>query len=339
MFLSLFSTYAGANDLSIRIIKGYEGAARYATHAANVTNEKRAALYQQYFVDPYRNDCSGDGPSYTESRWLFDTPVEVGKLHLAAVKISESNIDTIVRRSLVSASQLWPSKDITVCLFPFPPESDAADSIRRRMNGVIGFSEAPGALWLQIIPISGWLDKVPYTIVHEYHHAISYEYGVIPAKGKTLLDTILAEARADWFATTLYPASRAPWTIPLPPNDEDTVWSAMLPVLDSREGTDVERFFFDVEDDVPQWAGYRIDSANTISRSCLRQARTKGFNPRFEMRCVPLLVRQIEEKGTGPRRPLARRVAFHSATRSAQTYLLNFIRRTSLNICAIGRSL
>lgn len=259
MFLSLFSTYTEANDLSIRIVKGYEGAARYATHAANVTTEKRAALYQQYFVDPYRNDCSGDGPSYTESRWLFDTPVvEVGKLHLAAAKIRESNIDTVVRRSLVRASQLWPSKEITVCLFPFPPEADAADSVRLRMNGVTGFSEAPGVLWLQIIPISGWLDKAPYATVHEYHHAISYECGVIPAEGKTLLDTILAEGRADWFAATLYPASRAPWTIPLPPSDEDTVWSAMQPVLDSREKTDIERFFFGFENDVPEWAGYRI---------------------------------------------------------------------------------
>jgi len=250
---------AFAGEARINIVAGYEGMAQYAAAAIGKSNTERATLYDQYVNQPYRERCSGDGDGREFSRRMLETPVaDIDALAHAAAEISDSRIEDKIRVAIRESSRLMPIDDITVCVFAFPPDHSMADLVREKLYGLMGFAEIRGVFWLQPLPVNGWLDQLAYGTAHEYHHAAAYSANRDPGKDETLLETILAEGRADAFAALLYPERVPAWTDALSLEQERATWTAMTPYLDRRDNDIVNKFLFGSEGEAPLWSGYTI---------------------------------------------------------------------------------
>jgi Predicted Zn-dependent protease (DUF2268) len=247
-----------AQSPKVSIIRGDEGMARYAAAAAGADAAKRAQLYAQYVSEPYRERCSGEGERFSMSHGRLNTPIaDLEGLTEAAAEIARHPVEERITQALQNATRLLPMKEIVVCLFVFPPDNGMASFVRERMSGFMGFNEAPAVLWLEVLPVKGWFEQLPYGTVHEFEHAASYTANMTEMP---LLELMLAEGRADSFAALLYPDHVAPWTHALTPEQERTAWAAMQPYLDSTDEGTVGKFIFgmDKEGGVPLWAGYSI---------------------------------------------------------------------------------
>jgi uncharacterized protein YjaZ len=71
------------------------------------------------------------------------------------------------------------------------------------MSGLMGFSDTSGVIWVQPQRLaSGWRDRLPAMIAHEYEHAVSSGSAI---DKKTVLDQMVEEGRGDSFALQLFP--------------------------------------------------------------------------------------------------------------------------------------
>jgi uncharacterized protein YjaZ len=246
-----------AREPRIHIVRGYEGMGRYAEAAVGADQKKRAALYDQLVNQPYRKSCSGEGDAFSMSRSTLQTPIaDVQALRAAVAEVAGEHVEPRISEALRNATRLLPADEITVCLFVFPPDSPMASLVREKMSGLMGFNEAPRVFWLQVLPVAGWSAQIQYGAAHEFEHSMAY---TASSAKVSLLEMLLAEGRADSFATLLYPERVPPWTRALTDDQERAVWEAMQPFLSSEDDGIIDKYVFGrPDDDVPLWAGYTI---------------------------------------------------------------------------------
>jgi uncharacterized protein YjaZ len=129
------------------------------------------------------------------------------------------------------------------------------------MNGVLGSNVGAGKIWLEIYPNGAWLNWIPYTVAHEYHHRVWLDQHDGQLQTADLLDSMVLEGKADSFARLLYPDRHAPWTEALTPEQELNQWQAMQKYLNARSDATQQKFMFGGlvgNNDVPLWTGYTI---------------------------------------------------------------------------------
>jgi uncharacterized protein YjaZ len=248
-------------EIDIKIVRGYEGMARYAAAAVGKDLAQRAVLYDKFVNKPYRDVCHREIEGYSDAEQRLTTPIDgLDDLANAVNAIIEYDVESRVIDAIRKSARVLPSNHVTVCLFPYSPDGDGADFVRNNMEGVMGFSEAHGILWIEPIPAKGWMKRLPYTTAHEYHHAIGAFNTNHPVQHhESLLATMIAEGRADTFAELLFPGLQQLWTDTLSDEEERTTWGAMQPYLGNTDGETVFKFVFgDEESGIPPTAGYTI---------------------------------------------------------------------------------
>jgi uncharacterized protein YjaZ len=81
------------------------------------------------------------------------------------------------------------------------------------LNGLsAAYTWESGGIRTMIYPLEGWLEKLPFVLAHEYHHAALYA-----VKGdfhRTFIGGVMAEGLADDFASRLFPDTRFSWMEP-----------------------------------------------------------------------------------------------------------------------------
>ncbi len=166
----------------------------------------------------------------------------------------EAGLFGAVEQALRSSRAAMPGAPPDVCVVLAESPSGP---VLELMGGIGGATVAPDLVVLYVAPSlnSDILRELPFTIAHEYHHAVTW------AQWPTGLDVLLREGRAHHFAWLLYPDVLHPSARALSPDQVDPSWERIRPALESpaREFQDTFMFggpwFGSV---VPRWAGYTI---------------------------------------------------------------------------------
>lgn len=254
--LLLLCSTAIADDASIVIVRGYEGMSHYADAATYAEPEAYGALFDRHVFQRYQRQCAGLGPEReTSRRWLSSPVQDIDALKSALDQIKKSNADERTLEAARRAATLLPGVPVTICIFVYPPDSGSAGFVADVMGGAMGFSDAAGSLWLQVLPTEGWLDEIYPAVTHEYYHAVAFP----GAPGTvTLLDVLINEGGADSLTAILYPDFVPEWTRALTPEQQADVWEQMRNVLDTTDQKLIDHFIFGDGDEVPRQAGYTI---------------------------------------------------------------------------------
>jgi uncharacterized protein YjaZ len=238
------------------VFAAYKGQGAYIAVARRTPGADLASLYRSYVGDPIWKECAVNGEYIYHAEKAINDPItDCDYIQNAVDTLNESGIEKIVESSLRHISKLLPGSDTAVCILVADPREKY---IRYQMHGVKGFTAGAGKIWLQIAPFGDWLDWVPYSLAHEYHHSVwtSRHY----KKGSTvdLLDHLISEGRADSFARMAYPERVAPWTNALSPDQESAVWQLMKPQLGSTSYQMRKRFLIGGAQNIPYYAGYTV---------------------------------------------------------------------------------
>ena len=236
------------------IISTYEGLTAYVEAARAASNIGLNALFRQYVVAPYWEDCA-DGTENMNREKDSITPIKDMDYLTSAVAIPrDSNVEQMVEEALQKSAKVLSGPNTTVCIIVADPQSTF---VRDYMNGVSGSTVRAGKIWLEIYPNGDWRDWIPYTLAHEYHHSVWMDRQGRQSKLSDMVDYLVSEGRADSFARLVYPNVAAPWTEALTPEQEMTQWRAMQQSLDARAPATHRKFMFGGSD-VPRWTGYTI---------------------------------------------------------------------------------
>jgi uncharacterized protein YjaZ len=96
-----------------------------------------------------------------------------------------------------------------------------------------------------------------YAVAHEFNHTYWTKLNFGKSAKWTLLDYLVFEGRADYFAHLLYPKVVAPWTIALTENQKSDLWTKIKPNLQSEDIRYQMEVMFG-SGNYPVWGGYSI---------------------------------------------------------------------------------
>ena len=259
--------FAVAEESSITIVRGYEGMSHYTDAATYAEPEAYAALFDRHVFQRYERECAGLGSTREISRGWLRSPInDIEALQEVLEKIKQSDVDNRVLEAAERAAVKLPGEPVTICVFAYPPDIETAGFVADVMGGAMGFADAKGSLWLQLLPTDGWLDGIYPAVTHEYYHAVTYPD---EAAALTLLDVLINEGSADSFTAILYPDFVPEWTAALSRSEQAVVWAQMKADLHTTNTTTIDGWVFGNGDDIPRQAGYTIGFA--IMQSWLKR--------------------------------------------------------------------
>lgn len=254
--MAALAAASAAAEPDIAVVLGYEGLARYASAAEYRDPEAYPGLFRRFVYERYRRQCANEGSS---SQRLLLTPLtDIEALNRALDDIDSVDVTSVVAEAVKDAHGLLPIDKLTVCVFVYPPEGRQAALVREQMGGVMGFSEASGVLWLQLLPTEGWQEAIAPALAHEYYHAVNHPDTERATRTPTLLDYLVNEGGADSFTAELYPDFVPAWTHAIDLDQQRAVWPEFERQLDSSDPAIVDLFLFGDGTSVPRQAGYTI---------------------------------------------------------------------------------
>lgn len=137
----------------------------------------------------------------------------------------------VIRESVRRARAALAGHRVVVCLRLARPGRPLDE-----LGGVSGFA-AGNVIHLFVDPgVEGWLDVLPFTVAHEYHHTAVFARRLQPGE-RTVLWRLVFEGKADVFASELHPAVRRPWHAPYAADDEQRCVSQLRERLDQPAST------------------------------------------------------------------------------------------------------
>ncbi len=238
------------------IISAYDGMADFVTAVQSDPEANRKALYQQYVLEPYWEDCTDGVKEFLPiAEGYVSRPIsDMSGLGESIQSLQDSEVESIVMDALNASSQALPGPDVTLCIFAQDP-----DDYRTLTNGIDGFALDAGKIWIQITPKGQWQEWLPYGVAHEYHHVAWLDMGKYDQLNFTLTDYLMFEGRADSFAHQLYPDKRAPWTKSIDRFVEARQWDSMQEDLNNRSIVKQQEYMFGTRDQsILPWTGYTI---------------------------------------------------------------------------------
>ena len=160
----------------------------------------------------------------------------------------------VVRGAMARARAALPGPAIDLCL---GLSGRPTNPTLARMNGIGGAAFPPATMMLVVAPALNpdWLERLPFTIAHEYHHLATTR----PAP--TGLEVLIREGRAHHFAWQLYPQTLHPSAMALTAEQIGPAWRTIRDNLTMPSGPFLRRYMFAgtfYGGEVPGWAGYTI---------------------------------------------------------------------------------
>lgn len=148
-----------------------------------------------------------------------------------------------------------------------------SEFITKAMHGVTGLTAGSGRIMLKVSVDADWARMLPYALAHELHHSYWASHDFDPAKPFSLLDYMVFEGRADYFAHLLYPDTFAPWDEALTDSQFAALWPRLRGDADSTDFAMMRAVMFgDPRQQIPQWAGYSVGYRLVAQRMQLKPA-------------------------------------------------------------------
>ena len=236
-----------ATEPAFHIVPAYEGLREFAL-AVRKSPAERDVLYRRLVVEAHADACAGAMGSFT----LLPPDTFAGEALDMVRRIEEGRVRELVESGLKRASAALPGAErTTVCI-----QLVALNRAIEYMRGVGGVSLG-GRIKIFVHPTMAGFARVEYTAAHEYHHEVIRRH-LEPGWSRDPLEAMIAEGKADAFATRLFPSLRPPHTDELTPDERRRTWEAFQQQLAAPTDTFREDFLVGVAEGMPRWAGYRL---------------------------------------------------------------------------------
>jgi uncharacterized protein YjaZ len=246
-------------EMAFQIVPAYEGQRAYLDILnANpaLIFEENVERYKQLVLAPYAEQCAaGSEEDFVESNFYYETTKLSAWLQVVEqVETSATDINDAIKRVMSKISPILPAEVITFCIFALHPNEEFAI---QRMGGVTGATASANVIYLQVYPTEGWLEKLEYTVAHEYHHAALAQRLPNNSDKLDLTNYLIFEGKADSFAKLVYPDVIVPWTEALEPDQERALWQTIQPLL-TTENVYLHQDIMFGSARFPTWTGYTI---------------------------------------------------------------------------------
>ncbi len=163
-------------------------------------------------------------------------------------RIDKTEVSKIIKRALRSCSKIFLTGKVKVFIFPsFQP------FLRKRMNGVSGYTPHAGTVHIYLSHARGWKQAVLQTVAHEFVHAVTLKHH----RWETLLDSLVFEGIAEHFREEAVGGEIAPWSRALNASQSKDVFRGLRKSLHSKSQKLYHSVFFGSEK-FPLWAGYAV---------------------------------------------------------------------------------
>jgi len=241
------------------LVPGLDSQLRYVDACRADPAADKRVLHKKFVADPHWTQCvaGGELEKWASIRGL--APVtNVDALATAIAELKKHDIDQLVRDTFVTVTALLPGPTTTVWILAGDPEDPFTVGLA---GGVNGTTVGTGRIWLHLVPLPGWKDRILAGVAHEYHHSVFLAHNYKGEASKNLLNYLIMEGEACVFTEILAPNNPQPWTQTIPAGQERQVWEAMLPHLDTSSEEIMGKFIFGYADGLPPMCGYGIGYA------------------------------------------------------------------------------
>lgn len=171
-------------------------------------------------------------------------------------RFDRSRFEALATAAWHKATAVLPQSSLDLCVELVDAHSPFID---KAMRGVAGLTAGSGKIMLKVSVDADWARVLPYALTHELHHSYWARHYFNPAAPFTLMDYLVFEGRADYFAHHLYPDALAPWDTALTDPQFAELWPRLRGDMGSTDFTMMRSVMFgDPRQHIPVWAGYSI---------------------------------------------------------------------------------
>lgn len=243
----------------IQIINTLASAKKYLKDAEQV-EANLDFLWNHYMIEPYWEAISQYAPF--DHSFMKPKPIQnLSALHRQIEILDSMDFDSLVRKfeDIVSILPKDDEDPIFVAVYPLDDENHL---VKERQNGVIGACVF-GNILLTINPLANNFEQwIEYVFSHEYYHSVWGNYWFVKLQGEglknNLLEAIINEGEADYFALKLHPGLQPQWLS----MDEQVIkqsWDALKHALNEQDRNQFDKFMFGNEEEYIPWtAGYKV---------------------------------------------------------------------------------
>lgn len=244
------------SSASLQVISGLPGQLRYIDACRATPAADKRSLHKQHVADPYWARCvsGGEMEKYAAIRGMAPI-MDVDALAGAIGELQKQDIDRLARDAFEASSALLTGPAVTLWILAGDPEDPFTAGMA---GGVNGSTVGAGKIWLHLLPLPGWQDRILAAFAHEYHHSVFIARHYKGEESKYLLNYLVMEGMACAFAEVLAPGKSQPWTQTIAPGQDKLVWAEMLPHVNSTSEAIMSKFMFGHVDGLPPMCGYGI---------------------------------------------------------------------------------
>lgn len=241
-----------------KIVSFFDEVLEYARIISENPELDKITIYTEQVLEPFKEKSSLHylQLGVTESDPLRPTSqAEQLRKNTNELLNNQEQINQWIEEAILESSELLTSgEDTSIYLFPVNPENTFTTFI---LNGVTGYAYFGNNILLMIDPTAS-KEVIKYTVAHEYHHTVNMTLNGEKSIN-SILDSIITEGKADYFATILYPDINPPWIEPLPEDVEARVLEELSLNAESIDHQIYKRFLYGYPaKDLPRWSNYKI---------------------------------------------------------------------------------
>jgi len=229
-----------------------------AVRSSKNTDSLYRVIIQYPILNQYFSTCE-----YSEyAKYNFYYPIEdtTGlENYISGINRNRSKIERLIASALAMSNKYLKNDSINIYIIP---STNYLQKTIRRMGGIAGFTVGSKQILLTVdTEVNTWPEMLEDAVTHESNHAYWIKMNfkkMTSSYGRTLLDDIVFEGKADSYAHLFYPNIHCPWDSALSHEDEPTLWSKIKPELDNSDMSLYRKVMFGSAGDYPVWGGYKL---------------------------------------------------------------------------------
>ena len=203
-------------------------------------------LYKEFIYQPIFNRYVAKG-KYPEIMKTLASPItDIAGLRKEIAMLEKADLVLFVFEQLKTISDSLPGPDSNIILLALNP---ATKDLYNQYNlgylytGVIAFATGIGNIIISIDPReNNWQTVLKHIIAHEYHHNVWSSRHFV-RKDFSVIEYLVFEGRADYFASRIFPEVNARWLRHQSSQKEKEAWSILKDNLQLRS-FDLDKIFY-----------------------------------------------------------------------------------------------
>jgi uncharacterized protein YjaZ len=203
-------------------------------------------LYDELIYQPIYERYVAKG-KYPEIMETLKSPItDMAALQEEIALLEKSNLPPFVFEQLKTISDSLPGPDTNIILLAMNPATKGLMnqySLGHLYVGIMAFATGIGNIIVSIDPRQeNWQTILKHIIAHEYHHNV-WSPRHFERKDFSVIEYLVFEGRAEYFANHIFPDATLPWAKILSSQKEKQAWSILKNNLQLRS-FDLDKIFY-----------------------------------------------------------------------------------------------